>query len=152
MHLQGQRTRSTRRSHARPGRPGKPDTGERGLDIPGTERTGGRAIGSQNQRHEVCAKMQKAAGVGAPDVVKATCPVRGALGGNPLSRGSTDAVLRLQFWGGDASTFHFHPILPGMPGPTLDSVSKAEVTTLIPLICKVFFPSVSTSETLPSVV
>jgi hypothetical protein len=28
-------------------------------------------------------------------VVKATCPVRGALGGNPLSRGSTDAVLRL---------------------------------------------------------
>ncbi|SRR6266851_1316853 len=36
-----------------------------------------------------------AAGVGAPDVVKATCPVRGALGGNPLLKGSTDAVLRL---------------------------------------------------------
>src|SRR5258705_10931328 len=98
MHLQGQRTRSTRRSYGRPGRPGKPGTGERGLEIPGTERTGGRAIGSQNQRHEVCAKMQQAAGVGPPDVVKATCPVRGALGGNPLSRGSTDAVLRLQFW------------------------------------------------------
>ena len=95
MRLQGQRTRSTRRSHARPGSPGKPGTGERGLDIPGTERTGGRAIGSQNQRHEVCAKMRQAAGVGPPDVVKATCPVRGALGGNPLSRGSTDAVLRL---------------------------------------------------------
>jgi hypothetical protein len=39
--------------------------------------------------------MRKAAGIGPPDVVKATCPVRGALGGNPLSRGSTDAVLRL---------------------------------------------------------
>ena len=33
--------------------------------------------------------------VGAPDVVKATCPVRGALGGIPLLRGSMDAVLRL---------------------------------------------------------
>jgi hypothetical protein len=30
-------------------------------------------------------------------VVKATCPVRGALGGNPLLRGSMDAVLRLHF-------------------------------------------------------
>jgi len=39
--------------------------------------------------------MRYAAGIGPPDVVKATCPVRGALGGNPLSRGSTDAVLRL---------------------------------------------------------
>src|SRR5262245_15707141 len=39
--------------------------------------------------------MRRAAGIGAPDVVKATCPVRGALGGNPLSRGSMDAVLRL---------------------------------------------------------
>ena len=28
-------------------------------------------------------------------MVKATCPVRGALGGNPLSKGSMDAVLRL---------------------------------------------------------
>src|SRR6266581_237148 len=35
------------------------------------------------------------AGIGPPDVVKATCPVRGALGGNPLSKGSKDAVLRL---------------------------------------------------------
>jgi hypothetical protein len=57
MRLQGQRTRSTRRSDARPGSPGKPGTGERGLDIPGTERTSGRALGSHNQRHEVCAKM-----------------------------------------------------------------------------------------------
>ena len=40
-------------------------------------------------------KCYPAVGVGAPDVVKATCPVRGALGGIPLSRGSTDAVLRL---------------------------------------------------------
>jgi hypothetical protein len=55
----------------------------------------GRAIGSQNQWEDVCAKMRYAAGIGPPDVVKATCPVRGALGGNPLSRGSTDAVLRL---------------------------------------------------------
>src|SRR5437762_2800701 len=39
--------------------------------------------------------MRYAAGIGPPDVVKATCPVRGALGGNPLSRGSMDAVLRL---------------------------------------------------------
>ena len=39
--------------------------------------------------------MRKAAGIGPPDVVKATYPVRGALSGNPLSRGSTDAVLRL---------------------------------------------------------
>jgi hypothetical protein len=29
-------------------------------------------------------------------VVKATCPVWGALGGIPLLRGSMDAVLRLQ--------------------------------------------------------
>src|SRR6266581_1633130 len=35
------------------------------------------------------------AGMGPPDVVKATCPARGALGGNPLSKGSKDAVLRL---------------------------------------------------------
>src|SRR5512132_2998017 len=41
-------------------------------------------------------KCYPAAGVGAPDVVKATCPVRGALGGIPLLRGSMDAVLRLQ--------------------------------------------------------
>src|SRR5688572_20487563 len=33
-------------------------------------------------------KCRNAAGVGAPDVVKATCPVRGALGGNPLLRGN----------------------------------------------------------------
>ena len=39
-----------------------------------------------------------AAGVGAPDVVKATCPVRGALGGIPLSQGSMDAVLRLHIF------------------------------------------------------
>src|SRR5437588_9050232 len=39
--------------------------------------------------------MRKAAGIGPPDVVKAPCPVRGALGGNPLSKGSKDAVLRL---------------------------------------------------------
>src|SRR5438132_10552174 len=39
--------------------------------------------------------MRYAAGIGPPDVVKATCPVRGALGGNPLSQGSKDAVLRL---------------------------------------------------------
>src|SRR5262249_44270224 len=42
-----------------------------------------------------CAKMRCAAGIGPPDVVKAPCLVRGALGGNPLSGGSTDAVLRL---------------------------------------------------------
>jgi hypothetical protein len=35
--------------------------------------------------------------VGAPDVVKATCPVRGALGGNLLPRGSMDAVPRLHY-------------------------------------------------------
>jgi hypothetical protein len=40
-------------------------------------------------------KWSNPAGVGAPDVVKATCPVRGALGGIPLLRGSMDAVLRL---------------------------------------------------------
>ena len=39
--------------------------------------------------------MRIAAGIGPPDVVKATCPVRGALGGIPLPKGSTDAVLRL---------------------------------------------------------
>ena len=38
------------------------------------------------------------AGIGPPDVVKAPCPVRGALGGNPLSKGSKDAVLRLHEW------------------------------------------------------
>jgi hypothetical protein len=32
----------------------------------------------------------------------------------------------------------------------LGSVSKVEVTTLIALICKVLFPSISTFETLPS--
>ena len=30
-------------------------------------------------------------------MVKATCPVRGALGGIPLPQGSTDAVLRLHY-------------------------------------------------------
>jgi hypothetical protein len=39
--------------------------------------------------------MRKAAGIGPPDVLRGTCPVRGALGGNPLSQGSMDAVLRL---------------------------------------------------------
>src|SRR5215510_16381567 len=101
MPKEGQRTPSTRRSNARPGSLGKPGTGERGLEIPGTERTSGRAIGSQNQRHEVCAKMRQAAGIGPPDVVKATCPVRGALGGIPLLRGSTDAVLRLHGHSGE---------------------------------------------------
>src|SRR5262249_10806629 len=41
-------------------------------------------------------KWSNPAGIGAPDVVKATCPVWGALGGIPLSQGSMDAVLRLQ--------------------------------------------------------
>src|SRR6516165_10571376 len=98
MRLWGQRPRSRRGSHVPPGSPGEPDTGQRGLEIPGTEKPGGGAIGSHNQREDVCAKMPKAAGVGAPDVVKATCPVRGALGGIPLSQGSMDAVLRLHCW------------------------------------------------------
>jgi len=51
--------------------------------------------------------MRYAAGIGPPDVVKATCPVRGALGGNPLSRGSTDAVLRLH--SGHSSVPDDHP-------------------------------------------
>jgi hypothetical protein len=41
------------------------------------------------------AKMNVFSRVGTPDVLRGTCPVRGALGGNPLSRGSMDAVLRL---------------------------------------------------------
>jgi hypothetical protein len=57
MLLWGQRTRSSRWSDAHPGSPGEPDAGQRGLDIPGTERASGRALGSQNQRQEVCAKM-----------------------------------------------------------------------------------------------
>ena len=32
--------------------------------------------------------MRYAAGIGPPDVVKATCPVRGALDGNLLLKGS----------------------------------------------------------------
>jgi len=37
MPKEGQRTSSTRGSYDPPGKPGKPGTGERGLDIPGTE-------------------------------------------------------------------------------------------------------------------
>src|SRR6516164_1004798 len=48
----------------------------------------------QRKVHVQCENAQ-AAGVGAPDVVKATCPVRGALDGIPLPRGNMDAVLRL---------------------------------------------------------
>ena len=42
----------------------------------------------------MCENAQ-AAGIGTPDVVKATCPVWGALGGIPLPQDSMDAVLRL---------------------------------------------------------
>ena len=45
--------------------------------------------------------MRKAAGIGPPDVVKAPCPVRGALSGIPLLKGSTDAVLRLHGHSGE---------------------------------------------------
>ena len=44
----------------------------------------------------MCENAQ-AAGIGTPDVVKATCPVWGALGGIPLPQDSMDAVLRLHF-------------------------------------------------------
>jgi hypothetical protein len=36
--------------------------------------------------------------MGAPDVVQAPCPGRGALGGIPLSQGSMDAVRRLHIF------------------------------------------------------
>jgi hypothetical protein len=63
--------------------------------------------------------------VGAPDVVKATCPVRGALGGIPLLRGSMDAVLRLHCvshncgWMSRSVKWQInfcgaHPVFPGM--------------------------------------
>ena len=39
--------------------PGKPDAGQRGLDIPGTERASGRAIGSQNQRQKYVRKCDE---------------------------------------------------------------------------------------------
>src|SRR6516162_5703494 len=98
MPMEGQRTRSSRWSHDHPGSPGEPVTGQRGLEIPGILNPRGTAIGCRNQRGRRCENTQ-VAGVGAPDVVKATCPVRGALGGIPLLRGSTDAVLRLHhYW------------------------------------------------------
>src|SRR5262245_2934986 len=52
MPKEGQRTHSTRRSHARPGSPGEPGTGGKGLEIPGIQRPRGRAVGSHNQREE----------------------------------------------------------------------------------------------------
>src|SRR5262252_9506630 len=94
MPKEGQRTRSSRWSHDHPGSPGEPDTGQRGLEIPGILNPRGTAIGCRNQRGRRGENTQ-VAGVGAPDVVKATCPVRGALGGIPLRKGSMDAVLRL---------------------------------------------------------
>jgi hypothetical protein len=94
MPMEGQRTRSSRWSHDHPGSPGEPVTGQRGLEIPGILNPRGTAIGCRNQRGRRCENTQ-VAGVGAPDVVKDTCPVRGALGGIPLLRGSMDAVLRL---------------------------------------------------------
>ena len=54
--------------------------------------------------------------VGAPDVVKATCPVRGALGGNPLPRDSKGAVLRL------------HPTQETRPPPTAMPTADAPRT------------------------
>jgi len=45
-----------------------------------------------------------AAGIGTPDVVKATCPVWGALGGIPLPQDSMDAVLRLHWYAIGTST------------------------------------------------
>src|SRR5438105_15435291 len=95
MLLWGQRTRSTRGSHAPPGSLGKPGTGGRGLDIPGITNPERVAICYRYREGKENAKMRYAAGIGPPDVVTATCPLRGALGGNPLSRGSMDAVLRL---------------------------------------------------------
>src|ERR1043166_5777362 len=68
--------------------------------------------------------MRRAAGIGPPDVVKATCPVRGALGGIPLLRGSTDAVLRL----------HLFTELQSHPMEFLDftSVTLDEFQQLVP--------------------
>src|SRR5215471_514222 len=68
--------------------------------------------------------MRRAAGIGAPDVVKATCPVRGALGGNPLSKGSMDAVLRL----------HRFTDVQSRPMESLDftSLTLAEFQQLVP--------------------
>ena len=59
MPQEGQRTRSSRWSDAHPGSPGKPDAGQRGLDIPGTERASGRALGSHNQRQQYVRKCDE---------------------------------------------------------------------------------------------
>ena len=96
MPQEGQRTRSSRWSDDHPGSPGEPGTGRRGLDIPGTRTPEGQQYAVITKGTVRC-ENTKVAGVGAPDVVKATCPVRGALGGNPLLRGnrapSSDSII-----------------------------------------------------------
>ena len=99
MPQEGQRTRSSRWSHDHPGNPGKPDTGQRGLDIPGIRIPEGQQYAATTEGNSMVRKWNNPAGVGAPDVVKATCPVRGGLGGTPLLKSSKDAVLLLHhYW------------------------------------------------------
>ena len=95
MCLQGQRTRSTRRSNARPGVRGNSDIGGRGLDTRADRKSGGQQYADRTPLKVVAAKMRKLSRVGAPDARKRACPVRGGLGGIPLLKGSMDAVLLL---------------------------------------------------------
>jgi hypothetical protein len=59
MLQEGQRTRSTRRSHVRPGRPGKPDTGGRGLDIWADRTSHGQHYADVTSLKVEAAKMNK---------------------------------------------------------------------------------------------
>ena len=95
MHLQGQRTRSTRRSNARPGVRGNSDIGGRGLDTRADRKSGGQQYADRTPLKVVAAKMEQSSRVGTPDARKRACPVWGGLGGIPLLEGSKDAVLLL---------------------------------------------------------
>ena len=58
MHLQGQRTRSTRRSNARPGVRGNSDIGGRGLDTRADRKSGGQQYADRTPLKVVAAKMR----------------------------------------------------------------------------------------------
>ena len=73
--------------------------------------------------------MRIAAGIGPPDVVKATCPVRGALDGNLLPKCSK----ALSFDSGDFITALFYEVdeqMRALPKPPEAHLWPSEVVTL----------------------
>src|SRR5262249_29248991 len=88
MPQEGQRTRITRRSYARPGPLGNQRIGGRGLDIWADRNSYGQQYAVRTWPKVEAAKMKEFSQIGTPDALKGACPVWEGLGGNRHLKGA----------------------------------------------------------------